>query len=49
METAIRTQPDRSPEHLPWHKPAIERLTVNLDTEGAVGQAKSPSAIDGFS
>jgi len=35
-----REQADRTPEieqHLPWHKPEIQRLTISLDTTDGPG------------
>ncbi len=42
----LRTPTDKKPQiedHLPWHKPQIQRLLISLDTANAKGSG--PDAV----
>ena len=35
----------KSEQHLPWHKPEIERLTISMDTGNTIGSATDASTL----
>ena len=43
----MEEQATNKPSNIPWHKPEVIMLTINLDTETSL-KAQAPSGADGF-